>query len=409
MSMLQLNMPQQVRLSGRLQVPGSKSISNRLLVMRALAGGNTVLTGLSTADDTQLMQAALSSKSTDKFAGPAGTVMRFLLPYLCLQQGEFTLSGSDRAHERPIAPLVNALRSLGAQIFYLGEEGHPPLSIRSGKLQGKELYIEANVSSQYISALLLVAPYLPNGLQLKLRGEAISKPYIQQTLQLMQTWGARVQWQGAVLEVAPQPYDAPASFQVEPDWSAAAYWLAFAALVPNSDVLLTDLSLQTEQADRQAADWFAALGCGIEQTAAGLRLQHQPVGETALPVYNGQDCPDLMPTLIVLCAIKGHLARFEGLASLRLKESDRIEALRLNLEAAGAKVRVEGDVLQLEGGVPTGPATVQIQCFHDHRMAMAFSLLAAAQKIVIFDQPEVVEKSYPDFWMHLAAFGFELM
>lgn len=396
-------------LQGPLQLPGSKSISNRLLVMRALAGGSTLLNGLSTADDTLLMQTALASHSADKFAGPAGTVMRFLLPYLCMQTGEFRLSGSDRAHERPIAPLVNALRSLGAQIVYLGEEGHPPLYIRGGKLQGKELSIEANVSSQYISALLLVAPYLPNGLQLRLQGEALSKPYIQQTLQLMQAWGAQVQWEGAVLEVAPQPYQAPASFLVEPDWSAAAYWLAFAALVQNTDLLLTDLSLQTEQADRQAADWFAALGCGIEQTAAGLRLQYQPTGETALPVYNGQDCPDLMPTLIVLCAIKGHLARFEGLASLRLKESDRIEALRINLEVAGAKVRVEGDVLQLEGGVPAGPARVQIQCFHDHRMAMAFSLLAAAQKTVIFDQPEVVEKSYPDFWKHLAAFGFELM
>lgn len=409
MKPLQLRAGVGLDLQGPLQLPGSKSISNRLLVMRALAGGSTLLNGLSTADDTLLMQAALASHSADKFAGPAGTVMRFLLPYLCMQTGEFRLSGSDRAHERPIAPLVNALRSLGAQIVYLGEEGHPPLYIRGGKLQGKELYIEANVSSQYISALLLVAPYLPNRLQLRLQGEAISKPYIQQTLQLMQAWGAQVQWQGAVLEVAPQPYQAPLSFLVEPDWSAAAYWLAFAALVRNTDLLLTDLSLQTEQADRQAADWFAALGCGFEQTAAGLRLQHQPTGETALPVYNGQDCPDLMPTLIVLCAIKGHLARFEGLASLRLKESDRIEALRINLEAAGAKVRVEDEALQLEGGIPAGPAQVQIQCFHDHRMAMAFSLLAAAQKTVIFDQPEVVEKSYPDFWKHLAAFGFELM
>jgi 3-phosphoshikimate 1-carboxyvinyltransferase len=408
MSALQLSASKATVLQGSLLLPGSKSISNRLLVMRALAGSSTLLNGLSIADDTILMQAALASLSSDKFAGPAGTVMRFLLPYLCMQTGEFRLSGSDRAHERPIAPLVNAMRSLGAHIVYLGEEGHPPLYIRGGKLQGKELAIEANVSSQYISALLLVAPYLPNGLQLTLQGEALSKPYIQQTLQLMQAWGAEVQWHGAVLEVAPQPYQAPASFFVEPDWSAAAYWLAFAALVPNTDLLLTDLSLQTEQADRQAADWFAALGCGLEQTAAGLRLQHQPTGEIALQVYNGQDCPDLMPTLIVLCAIKGHLARFEGLASLRLKESDRIEALRLNLEAAGAKVRVEDDVLQLERGVPAGPATVLIQCFDDHRMAMAFSLLAAAQKTVIFDQPEVVQKSYPDFWAHLKYFGFDI-
>ncbi len=179
--------------------------------------------------------------------------------------------------------------------------------------------------------------------------------------------------------------------------------------MPGTDLLLSHFTLQTEQADRQAADWFGALGCRLEQRPDGLRVQHQSASGTALAVYNGQDCPDLMPTLIVLCAIQGHLARFEGLASLRLKESDRIEALRINLEAAGVQVRVEGDVLQLESGVLAGPAKVQIQCFQDHRMAMAFSLLATAEKTVIFDQPKVVEKSYPDFWQHLAGFGFELM
>lgn len=409
MSILQLKMPESALLRGPLALPGSKSISNRLLVMRALAGENTLLPGLSTADDTLLMQAALASSSTDKFAGPAGTVMRFLLPYLCMQTGEFRLSGSDRAHERPIAPLVNALRQLGTRIAYLDKPGHPPLLIQGGELQGGKLQIEANISSQYISALLLVGPYLPAGLQLELQCPAVSKPYIQQTIQLMQAWGAQLHWHKSTLTVAPQAYQAPASFYVETDWSAAAYWLAFAALVPGTDLLLSHLSLQTEQADRQAAEWFGALGCGLEQTPDGLRLQHQPASGAALAVYNGQDCPDLMPTLIVLCAIRGHLARFEGLASLRLKESDRIEALRINLEAAGAKVRVDGDVLQLEGGVPAGPAQVQIQCFHDHRMAMAFSLLAAAEKTVIFDQPKVVEKSYPDFWQHLAGFGFELM
>ncbi|MDP2189252.1 MAG: 3-phosphoshikimate 1-carboxyvinyltransferase [Sphingobacteriaceae bacterium] len=409
MSVLELKMPLGTVLRGALALPGSKSISNRLLVMRALAGENTLLPGLSTADDTLLMQAALASSSTNKFAGPAGTVMRFLLPYLCLQQGEFRLSGSDRAHERPIAPLVNALKQLGARIDYLDKPGHPPLWVRGGALQGGKLQIEANISSQYISALLLVGPYLPGGLQLELQGPAVSKPYIQQTIQLMQAWGAQLQWHENTLTVAPQAYQAPASFYVEPDWSAAAYWLAFAALVPATDLLLSHLKLQTEQADRQAAEWFGALGCGLEQRPDGLRLQHQPASDAALAVYNGQDCPDLMPTLIVLCAIQGHLARFEGLASLRLKESDRIEALRINLEAAGVKVRVEDDVLQLESGVPAGPAKVQIQCFHDHRMAMAFSLLAAAEKTVIFDQPKVVEKSYPDFWQHLAGFGFELM
>lgn len=408
MSALQLSALPSTLLSGSLQLPGAKSISNRLLVMRALAGTQTELPGLSTAGDTRLMLAALQNKTPDKFAGPAGTVMRFLLPYLCLQSGEFVLSGSDRAHERPIAPLVTALKTLGAEIDYLGTEGHPPLRIRGKGMQGGVLEISAHISSQFISALLLVAPYLPQGLQLQLAGKVVSQPYIQQTIQLMQAWGAHIRWQAGSIKVAAQPYEAPSRFLVEPDWSSAAYWLAFAALLPKTRLVLTGLPLNTEQADQQAVSWFAALGCLVEETNKGLLLTHH--GETGVEqdLYNGENCPDLMPTLIVLCALKGHLARFEGLASLRLKESDRIEALLVNLEAAGAKVRVAGDVLQLERGIAAGSAVVNIRCFNDHRMAMAFSLLAAAGKTVIFDQPEVVQKSYPDFWEHLNSFGFEL-
>ncbi len=409
MSALQLGARPDSLLQGELSLPGSKSISNRLLIMRALSGDNTELLGLSPAADTRLMQEALTSTETDKFAGPAGTVMRFLLPYLCLQPGEFRLSGSDRAHERPIAPLVEALRTLGASIQYLGTKGHPPLQITGGRLQGGRIDLPAHISSQFISALLLVAPYLTKGLQLQLAGNAVSVPYIRQTVRLMQAWGARIDWQQQQISVLPQSYQAPASFRVEPDWSSAAYWLAFAALRPDTQLQLRDLPLHTEQADKQAALWFAPFGCKLQADEAGVLLSYQSTEMPLPPVYNGKDCPDLMPTLIVLCAIKGHLARFEGLESLRLKESDRIEALRINLEAAGAKLRVDGDVLQLESGVPAGPASVQIQCFHDHRMAMAFSLLAAAEKTVIFDQPEVVEKSYPDFWQHLAGFGFELI
>lgn len=407
MNALQLRARPGSLLRGDLSLPGSKSISNRLLVMRALSGSSTELLGLSPADDTRLMAAALASKEVDKFAGPAGTVMRFLLPYLCLQSGDFRLSGSERAHERPIAPLVEALQSLGARIQYLGTAGHPPLHISGGKLQGGSIALPAHISSQFVSALLLVAPYLTQGLQLQLAGNAVSVPYIRQTVRLMQAWGAGIDWQQQQINVQPQPYQAPASFRVEPDWSAAAYWLAFTALLPGTRLQLRDLPLHTEQADKQAALWFAPFGCKLQADEAGVLLSHQST-EMPLPrVYNGKDCPDLMPTLIVLCALKGHLARFEGLESLRLKETDRIEALRLNLEAAGAQLRVDGDALQLEAGIPPGAAVVPIRCFYDHRMAMAFSLLAAAEKTVIFDQLEVVQKSYPDFWTHLQAFGFE--
>ncbi|MFN3529683.1 MAG: 3-phosphoshikimate 1-carboxyvinyltransferase [Bacteroidia bacterium] len=397
-----------IRLRGRLRLPGSKSISNRLLVMRALAGSATELTGLSIAQDTELMLRALEVKSGTIHAGPAGTVMRFLLPYLCLQQADFMLEGSDRAHERPIAPLVFALQQMGAAIEYVEKEGYPPLKIGQGLLRGGQLNMEAGMSSQFISALLLVAPYLPVPLRLQLLGNAVSVPYVRQTVQLMKAWGAEISWEQHVLQVAAKPYQAPKRFAVEPDWSSAAYWLAFAALLPETDLILDDLPLHTEQADKQAAVWMAAFGCKISEHPGGLRLRHQ---QETLPMpdfFDGRNCPDLIPALVVLAAVKNKPARFTGLQSLRLKESDRLEALRINLEAAGAILQLKADELTLISGIKTGTEVVHIRCFDDHRMAMAFSLLAAVGKRVVFDQPEVVAKSYPTFWEDLASFGFSL-
>lgn len=406
-------MPVNEALRGKLSLPGSKSASNRLLILRALAGTTTELPGLSTAADTAYMQAALQQIAAQPggriFAGAAGTVMRFLLPVLALQPGNWELYGSDRAHERPIGSLVDALRSLGAKIDYLEKEGFPPLKIEGGQLHGGEVQLPANLSSQYATALLLVGAMLPGGLQLKLMGEQVSRPYLQQTVDLLAICGVKVREEADTYLLAAQNMQMPAVVQVEPDWSSAAYWLAWVAALPGSELLLENLPLHSHQADSHAVDWMEALGVKAEQQAAGLLVRHQQPQLVAERQFDGRDCPDLVPAQAVLCAIQQQPALFTGLATLRLKESDRIDALTMNLRAAGAVVSSGADWLRIEKGIAAGAGEVHIQCFHDHRMALAFSVLAAAQKTVIFDQPEVVAKSYPHYWEQLAAHGIKFL
>lgn len=398
-------------LTGRIALPGSKSASNRLLILRALASTKTELPGLSTAADTAYMQAALRQMATQSggriFAGAAGTVMRFLLPVLALKPGNWELYGSDRAHERPIGPLVDALHSLGAKIEYPEKEGYPPLKIEGGHLKGGEVELPANQSSQYATALLLVGAMLPGGLQLQLTGELVSRPYLRQTIDLLSMCGISVQEEGNTYILAEQNIQMPPVVQVEPDWSSAAYWLAWVAAVPGSELLLENLPLHSHQADSRAVEWMGPLGVKVTENPNGLLLRHQTPEITDERNYDGRDCPDLIPAQAVLCALQQQSAIFTGLATLRLKESDRIEALAVNLRAAGAVVSSGPDWLRIEKGIPEGAGEVHIQCFHDHRMALAFSVLAAAQKTVIFDQPEVVAKSYPNYWEQLAAQGFK--
>lgn len=398
-------------LTGSIALPGSKSASNRLLLLRALANAYTALPGLSTAADTTYMQAALQQIDTQQggriFAGAAGTVMRFLLPVLALRPGSWELYGSDRSHERPIGPLVDALRSLGAQIDYLEKEGFPPLRIEGGHVNGGKVQLLAHQSSQFATALLLVGVKLPGGLQLQLLGDVVSRPYLQQTIDLLGSGGVHVQEAGNTYTIAPQNIHLPAEVQVEPDWSSAAYCLAWVAALPGSELLLEKLPLHSHQADSRAVEWMGPLGVQVTAKPNGLLLRHQLPEIVAERTYDGRDCPDLVPAQAVLCALQQQPALFTGLATLRLKESDRIDALVQNLQAAGAQVSSGADWLRIEKGVVAGAGEVHIQCFHDHRMALAFAVLAAAQKTVIFDQPEVVAKSYPNYWEQLAAQGIQ--
>lgn len=398
-------------LTGSIALPGSKSASNRLLILRALANASTELPGLSTAADTAYMLKALQQIDTQQggriYAGAAGTVMRFLLPVLSLRPGLWELYGSDRAHERPIGHLVDALRSLGAKIDYLYQDGFPPLRIEGGHSKGGKVQLPANQSSQFATALLMVGAKLPNGLQLQLSDDIVSRPYLQQTIDLLGSCGVGVQEAGNSYTIVPQNIHLPAVVQVEPDWSSAAYWLAWVAALPGSELLLENLPLHTLQADSRAVEWMGPLGVQVTEQQSGLLLRHQMPEIVAERTYDGRDCPDLVPAQALLCALQQQPALFTGLATLRLKESDRIDALVQNLQAAGAQVSSGADWLRIEKGIAAGEGEVHIKCFHDHRMALAFAVLAAGQKTVIFDQPEVVAKSYPNYWEQLAAQGIQ--
>ena len=441
-------------LTGQVDVPGSKSISNRLLVLMHLSGATGATpVGLSDSADTRRMQTVLGQLAaagpatiTPINVGDAGTVMRFVLPLLCLSPGHYTMTGTERAHERPIGPLVDALRLLGARIQYLGVEGRLPLLVAGGVALGMpagldRLPVDAGTSSQFVSALLMVAPSLAGGLRLRMTGEAVSRPYRQMTLGLMRSWGARVEEPAdGDINIGEGRYRAPLGIEVEPDWSSAAYWLAWAALVPASRLYIPRLSLESRQADACCAVAFSPLGVQAVAGDGGVWLRHRPrsphsphsphspqlpapfTTENPRPedpapppheplLFCGTDTPDLMPTAMILCALQNQPARFSGLDTLRDKESDRLAGMLTGLQRAGAQITEQGNgIYRLQRGIAAagaGNGVFELPTAGDHRMAMAFSLLAARGYEVRPDRPEVVAKSYPGYWQQLQQLGLD--
>jgi len=397
-----------VRLEGNLRLPGSKSSSNRWLILEALAGQSFQLHGLSSAEDTQRLQAELQSKQTRLQVGAAGTAMRFMTAYLAQKTGKYELFGRDRAHERPIAILVNALRALGADIQYIEKEGYPPLQITGKTLLGGTLKIDASVSSQYLTALLLIGCRLKEGLTLQWEGELSSAPYVVQTLAVLKQAGIRTERNEQQIKVYAGEINA-VSVVVEPDWSSAGYWLAFACLLPTK-LHLTALKSDTHQADKIALTYLAELGLNHLFDINGLQISRQAVEVTQIvQPWDFSDCPDLAPTLIVLCAALGQKKVFTGLKSLRIKESDRLLALQTELLKFGAQLHISQDSAVLVSGCDASKeAVVAVDSWQDHRLAMSLSLLSAVGYRLYFDQPQVVSKSYPSFWEDLAKFGFQL-
>ena len=389
-----------------IQLPASKSISNRALIINALARGTTPPCNLSDCDDTLVMIKALAENNETIDIMAAGTAMRFLTAYLSTVQGTHILTGTERMQQRPIQILVNALRELGAQIEYAGKEGFPPLRIHGTELKGNELTLKGNVSSQYISALLMIGPVLKNGLRLHLTGEIISLPYINLTLQLMKEFGAKAAWtSGNSIEVAPQPYT-PVSFMVESDWSAASYWYQIAALSEQAEIELMGLFRNSYQGDSRGAEIFSRLGITTEFTHEGVLLKKsnrlvEQLNEDFVAI------PDLAQTFAVTCCLLGIPFRFTGLQSLKIKETDRIFALKTELRKLGYLLQdVQDSILIWDGERCQPEAQPVIQTYEDHRMAMAFAPAALRFPEMRIAEPQVVTKSYPTYWENLQQAGF---
>lgn len=402
-------------LRGVVALSGSKSISNRVLLIRALCTEHFPIQGLADAKDTRLMQSLLAAESEVYDAGAAGTTFRFLTAFLALQAGTQILTGTERMKQRPIGVLVDALRRLGADIQYMEREGYPPLRIGPPADFGvnSSISISAGTSSQYISALLLIAPSLPKGLILTLEDTVVSRPYIEMTLQLMQQFGVQHTWENDAITVLPQTYQ-PREFRVEADWSAASYYYAMAAFAPETDLELNGLFAQSIQGDAVLADMMQAFGVQTTFTGRTARLRKAPDFEPP-PVFEWDflKCPDLAQTLAVVCAGLGVQGLFTGLETLRIKETDRIAALRAELQKIGVLfhempqrvARKSGKRFFLTDGKAKVPAQTEFDTYEDHRMAMAFAPLAMLAPIGI-REPDVVEKSYPQFWEHLTELGF---
>lgn len=391
-----------------VDLPASKSISNRVLLIDALSKGASRLENLSGCDDTQVMIRALTENPYTIDIRGAGTAMRFLTAYYSATEGEHILTGTQRMKQRPVYELVDALRKLGAEIRYAENEGFPPLHIRGKRLTGDTLDLKGNVSSQYISALLLIAPVLEKGLTLRLTGEVISRPYIDLTLHLMATFGVTAKRTGDnLIQIYPQAYH-PVRFKVENDWSAASYWYEIAALSGEARIELAGLSADSLQGDRKTVDLFRQLGVETIFTGhgAGIFKTTRTVRKLEYD-FTGQ--PDLAQTLAVTCVLKNIPFRFSGLQSLRIKETDRIAALVRELDKLGYRVKEhDGSVLYWDGQRKEPLPAPVIDTYEDHRMALAFAPASLVVPGIGIERPEVVSKSYPDFWEDLGRAGFTL-
>lgn len=394
----------------RLNLPLSKSMSNRALIINALTPGASPLQSLADCDDTDAMVNALSAKGANVInVGGAGTTMRFLTAYLSTIEGSTVLlDGSERMHHRPIKVLVDALRSLGADIEYEGEEGFPPLRITGKKLPGGTLTLDASVSSQYISALLMIAPVLENGLTLTLDGDIVSRPYINMTLKMMKDAGVDSEFYLNTITVPHGSYQ-PTLPPIEGDWSAAAVWYEIEALSSGA-VTIDNLSRDSCQGDRRLADFFTRIGVDTvwDGEEGGTDLCANPDADARISL-DFTDNPDLAQYIMVTCAMLGLPFRFTGLSTLAIKETDRVRAVANELAKVGILLNIESpDIVSWDGGRVPFMELPRFDTYDDHRMAMCLAPVAIYLPGIVICDIEVVSKSYPDFWDDLRNAGFIL-
>jgi 3-phosphoshikimate 1-carboxyvinyltransferase len=389
-----------------IPLPSSKSESNRALIIDALTEGKNQLSNLAEARDTQTMIRLLREDPEILDVLDAGTTMRFLTAYAALTNRKKKLTGTPRMCERPIGILVDALRALGAEIEYLGVEGYPPLRTKGFKTQQTEhLLIRGDVSSQYISALVMNAPLLPKGLTLELTGKIGSRTYIEMTLELMRAFGVRSTFEGNIISIKPQRYQ-PTQFAVEGDWSGASYWFSLLACAEEGTFYIEGLKPNSLQGDSRIVAIMDKLGVHSEFDVKGVRLTKKPIEGIAHIDFT--HCPDIAQTVAVTCALLGCSCDFSGLESLRIKETDRIYALQQELAKFNADlIEVDSETFRL---MPAGslPKSIRIHTYDDHRMAMAFMPLMTKMEVE-FEDPDVVNKSYPSFWKHVALLDVQLV
>lgn len=396
-----------LQLPASISITGSKSETNRLLLLQALYPAIT-LANTSNSDDSEVMQKALKGNHEIVDIHHAGTAMRFLTAYFAVNEGrEVVLTGSQRMTERPIQVLVEALQQLGAQISYEKEVGYPPIRIKGQKITANKVTIPANVSSQYISALLLVAPKLENGIELTLVGEITSIPYIKMTLALLDEIGVETHFEGNTITVKPLAISLkPQTLTVESDWSSASYFFSLAALSQEASISISSYKETSLQGDSALVEIYSKMGVVSKFENNKVILEKQSNFKLETLNLDLNNTPDIAQTIVVTCLGLGIGCHLTGLHTLKIKETDRLEALRIEMTKLGADISVTNDSLTL--GVSNDiNSNVKIATYNDHRMAMAFAPLALKVPIQI-ENAEVVSKSYPDFWEDLKKLGFEI-
>ncbi len=390
-----------------IRLPSSKSESNRALIINALSGNKSYLTNLSEARDTRTMIKLLQSQEQELDVIDAGTTMRFLIAYCAVKNLDKVLTGTKRMCERPVSILVEALQTLGVDLQYLGDQGYPPVHIKSFTSQKeKHLKIRGDVSSQYISALLMIAPLLPQGLNLELTGKIYSRPYIEMTLQLMRQFEVNYRLEKDVISIEPQDYQG-ITYEIESDWSGASYWYSMVALAKDANITLLGLRENSLQGDIRIAAIMEKLG--VKSDFYGNKVELSKINPQNEIEINFTDCPDLAQTVAVICAVKGIKCTMSGLESLRIKETDRIQALQNELSKFGAALYEDNATWTLHPASSSisSFSSLYFKTYDDHRMAMAFAPIATQANIKIED-PDVVNKSYPSFWSHLQKAGFSI-
>ncbi len=395
-----------------IELTGSKSESNRALVLAALSDGKVSIKNLSSAADTVTLDNIINQQIKNNSAvvdvGPAGTAMRFLTAYLSLRGEKVEITGSERMKQRPIGILVDALKTLGAAISYKEVDGFPPVLI-DGEFQqkSKHIAIRGDISSQFLTALLLIGSSLPEGLDLEIVDELTSRPYVEMTLSMLQQCGIEYSWNSETISIAHQKFE-ETTLTIEPDWSAASYWYSVAALSKQSIIHLPNLKKDSLQGDSVIADIMSLFGVKTFYNEEGITIEKVDL-EIKPQLLDFKKCPDLAQTVVVVAAVLGKEFSFTGLETLKIKETDRILALQTELAKIGVKlIETQADIYQLNCEGLHIPKTITVATYEDHRMAMAFAPLATVIDEVVIEEAMVVEKSYPHFWEDFEKIGFKV-